>query len=272
MKINNFCLFFFAFLVSFSLNGQNVGHFTPHQFKSKNGFSLPYLLMKPLKFEHKKCCDKPTKLPSYIKEKKYPLVVFLHGAGERGNDNKSQLIHGIKVLESKENRTKYPCFVIAPQCPKGKRWAEVDWTLLSHKIPEKISVSLAATIQLIDHITDNYPIDLNRIYITGLSMGGFGTWDAICRFPNRFAAAVPICGGGDENESKKIAHIPIWAFHGAKDRLVKVSRSRNMVKSLKSHNSKVIYTEFPKLGHFCWEQSYRTPKFLEWLFSQKKGK
>lgn len=271
MKISKLSFIFFLFLFSCSTQGQKIENFVPQRFKAKTGFNLPYLLMSPEKFKNEKCCNKKSDLPDYIlKEIKYPLVVFLHGAGERGNENKNQLIHGIKILETKENRAKYQCFVVAPQCPKNKRWAEVDWTLSSHKITEKISEPLDATIQLIDYMIENYPIDTNRIYITGLSMGGFGTWDAICRFPNRFAAAVPICGGGDEKETPKISHIPIWTFHGAKDRVVKVSRSRNMVNSLKSNNSKIIYTEFSNLGHFCWKQAYHTPKLLEWLFFQKK--
>ena len=203
--------------------------------------------------------------------KKYPLIIFLHGAGERGTDNEKQLTHGAKKFAEKQNLEKFPCFVIAPQCEEQYRWVEVDWTLPAHKMPEKISVPLGLTVELIEEIIKKYAIDTNRIYVTGLSMGGYGTWDLISRFPNKFAAAVPICGGADENIACNIKDVPIWCFHGAKDKLVLVSRSRNMINALKKCSGTPKYTEYPTLGHFSWGQAYNEKELIPWMFSQKKN-
>ena len=152
--------------------------------------------------------------------KKYPLAVFLHGAGERGQDNERQLIWGAGTFIKEENRKDYPCFVIAPQCPEEKRWVDVNWDLMKHVMPEKPSENMALVMELIDQVIDKYPINKRRIYVTGLSMGGYGTWDLISRWPDKFAAAAPICGGGDENQASKLINMPIWVFHGSDDRTV----------------------------------------------------
>ena len=108
---------------------------------------------------------------------KYPLVIFLHGAGERGSDNNAQIVHGVKDFAKPESRKSYPCFLIAPQCPNDKKWAEVDWSATSHQRQEKPSDPATLLLKLIDSLPTQFPIDTNRIYITGLSMGGYGTWD-----------------------------------------------------------------------------------------------
>ncbi len=201
-----------------------------------------------------------------LTNKKYPLVIFLHGAGERGGDNKAQLTHGAKLFA--DSIAKYPCYVVAPQCPTGLRWTEVDWTMDSHKQPKEPSVSLRLTMEVIEFVKKEYNIDESRIYITGLSMGGFGTWDAICRYPKTFAAAIPVCGGADVTLASLIKQTPIWAFHGATDRVVKVSRSRNMVAAIRKENGKPKYTEYPNTGHLCWNKAYSEKNLLQWLFSK----
>jgi predicted peptidase len=218
--------------------------------------TLPYRLLKP---DH------------YDPEKKYPLVVFLHGAGERGNDNEKQLIHGVAEFAKEENRKKYPCFLIAPQCPEGKKWVEVDWGAESHRLPAKASEPERLVLELIAALQKEYSIDAKRLYVTGLSMGGFGTWDLIARKPDLFAAAVPICGGGDETQAAKIAKLPIWVFHGAKDDAVKVSRSRNMIEALKKADGRPKYTEYPEEGHASWVPAYKDAAMMKWLFEQKRG-
>lgn len=204
--------------------------------------------------------------------KKYPLVIFLHGAGERGNDNEKQLVHGTKLFSGKQNMIDFPCFVIAPQCPENKRWVEVSWSLPKHDMPVMISEPLGLTMELINQMILKYPIDTNRIYITGLSMGGFGTWDLISRYPEKFAAAIPICGGGDEKQAKNMVDIPIRAFHGTKDKVVQVARSRNMINAIKKEGGNPLYTEYPTLGHLCWNKAYSEPGLLKWMFSQTKEK
>lgn len=203
--------------------------------------------------------------------KKYPLVLFLHGAGERGDDNQAQLKHVVGIFVTPENREKYPCFVLAPQCPAGRKWAEVDWSAPTHRQPENPSAPMALTLKLIDQLVAEEPIDPARCYVMGLSMGGYGTWDVLARQPERFAAAVPMCGGGDETTAERIAHIPIWNFHGDKDPAVRVERSRRMVEALRAAGSKVKYTEYAGCGHDCWTPACKEPELLPWLFSQKKA-
>jgi predicted peptidase len=224
-------------------------------FKTDDGQTLSYRLLKPKDYDAKK---------------KYPLVVFLHGAGERGSDNKAQLIHFVPIFVSPENREKYPCFVLVPQCPSGEKWSDVNWGASTHGQPEKASKSMALTIQLIGQLEKQYSIDAKRRYIGGLSMGGYGTWDAIVRYPEMFAAAVPICGGGDETKADAIAKLPIWVFHGAKDGAVKPERSRNMVAALKKAGGSPKYTEYPNEGHGSWVPASKEPELLPWLFAQKR--
>ena len=200
---------------------------------------------------------------------KYPLVLFLHGAGERGDDNTKQLVHGTKDFAKEENRRKYPCFVLAPQCPTGKKWSEVDWSAETHKQPEE-SISLELTRELIAALQKQFRIDANRLYVTGLSMGGYGTWDMISRTPDFFAAAAPICGGADETQADRVTKLPIWAFHGDKDTAVKPERSRRMIAAIEKAGGKPKYTEYPGVGHDSWSRTYADPEFMAWLFAQKR--
>ncbi len=216
------------------------------------GHELPLRLLKP---EH------------YDPKEKYPLVLFLHGAGERGTDNDKQLIHGVREFAKEENRKKYPCFVIAPQCPTGDRWA--DWS--AKRLPDQPLPPMRLVIEMLKKAQKEYSIDPQRIYVTGLSMGGFGTFDLIERHPDWFAAAVPICGGGDVSAAPKIAKIPLWIFHGAKDKVVPVTNSRDMVEAVKKAGGHPRYTEYPDAGHDSWTATYKDPELYTWLFAQKKA-
>lgn len=201
-------------------------------------------------------------------EGKIPLVLFLHGAGERGDDNAAQTKHGVKAFVARQAMN--PHVLVAPQCPKGKKWNDVDWHAPTHKTPEAPSEPMALVMELLDVLPKELPIDPKRIYVTGLSMGGYGTWDLLTRRPELFAAAAPICGGGDETSAAKIAKIPQWIFHGDKDGVVKPERSRNMVEALKKAGGEPRYTEYPGVGHDSWTPAYKDPALFEWLFSQKK--
>lgn len=218
---------------------------------------LPYRLLQP---------------KDYDAAKKYPLVLFLHGAGERGDDNKAQLVHGMRDFLKEDHRRDHACFVVAPQCPKDNKWVDVDWSLDRHDSPKQPSDEMARCFTILEKLQKEFSIDADRIYITGLSMGGYGTWDAIARRPDLFAAAAPICGGGDPKDARKIANMPIWVFHGDADRAVKVSRSRDMVKALKAAGGEPKYTEYPGVGHNSWARTYANPEFHDWLFSQKRSK
>ena len=233
---------------------------------------LNYRLLKPFDLLEKYHFEKVLNNNLFVpidKAEKYPLILFLHGAGERGTENERQLIHVDSIFTTADFQKKYPCFVLAPQCLVEQRWAEVDWSLDSHIIPQQVSEPLFLTNLLIDSLIKIYPIDEKRIYVMGLSMGGYGTWDIIARFPNKFAAAVPICGGGDENTAETIKNIPIWAFHGTKDKAVKVSRSQNMIAAIKKAGGLPKYTEYSNLGHLCWNKAFTTPELYEWMFAQK---
>lgn len=226
-------------------------------FTAASGEKLPYRFLRPL--------------PKY-QQQRLPLVIALHGAGERGNDNTQQVGNGLRLFASAGAMEKYPCYVIVPQCPKGKRWVEVNWSLPAHRMPDTPSTPLRLTLSLVDEIIRNYPIDTQRIYVTGLSMGGYGTWDLISRQPGRFAAAVPVCGGGDESKAALLIHTPVWAFHGARDRLVPVARSRNMIAAIRAAGGQPLYTEYPSVGHNAWDSAYsHTPNLLPWLFSQTRS-
>lgn len=205
-------------------------------------------------------------------DKKFPLVIFLHGAGERGDDNEAQLVHGMKDFASDANREKYPCFVVAPQCPKNESWASIDRTQEKAALADQPSKALALVMELIQQTETEYPIDSERIYITGLSMGGYGTWDAIERYPDRFAAALPICGGGDSSQEQvsKIVKLPIWVFHGGDDTVVPAARSIEMVEAIKQAGGEPKYTQYEGVGHDSWTETYKNPEVLKWLFSQKR--
>ncbi|MFA6177155.1 MAG: phospholipase [Phycisphaerae bacterium] len=199
---------------------------------------------------------------------KHPLVVHFHGAGSRGNDNLAQLRFAKLLLDPALNRE--ACFIFAPQCPADLRWVDTDWGDMSHRLPEETTPEMDAAITVLDGIIANYPIDRSRIYIYGQSMGAFATWDLICRRPRMFAAAVPVCGGGDENCAAPILPVPIWAFHGALDPVVKVDRSRNMIAALRSIGGTPRYTEFPDVAHNAWDYCYTTELF-QWMFAQRKA-
>jgi predicted peptidase len=233
--------------------------FEKRTFKDAAGKELNYRLLKPEGYDP----ASPTA---------YPLVIFLHGAGERGDDNEAQLKHGAREFAKPETRKKHPCFLIAPQCPKSQSWAHVE------RKPNGIAISVSKdptepaglVLQVLDATQKEFHIDPKQVYITGLSMGGFGTWDILARQPDRFAAAVPVCGGGLPDTAEKFAKVPIWVFHGAVDSVVKPQFSRDMVDALHKAGAKPGYTEYPGVGHDSWTWTYHNPDVLDWLFAQKK--
>jgi predicted peptidase len=218
--------------------------------------TLPYRLLPPKDYDAKK---------------KYPLVVFFHGAGERGDDNEKQLVHGMADFASDDVMEEYPCIVIAPQCPADVQWVDTPWTADSHTMPKQPTQPMRLSLELIGVLQNEFSIDADRIYVTGLSMGGFGTWDAIQRQPKRFAAAVPICGGGDPAFAKQIAKMPIWTFHGDNDGTVKVKRSRDMFAAINEAGGSPQHTEYGGVGHNSWTATYANRELYAWLFAQKRG-
>ncbi len=230
--------------------------FEPRTFKG-SALALPYRLLRP---------------EGLAAGSKAPLVVFLHGAGERGVDNRAQLKWCVRDFALTPNRAKYPCFVAVPQCPAGEVWGRYDWPAgTTPKFAAQPTAALGAVLELIPALRAEFPVDPARVYLIGMSMGGFGTWDALARKPELFAAAVPICGGGDPATVGKFKEAPIWAFHGAKDDVVPASRSQAMVAALKTAGAKAVkYTEYPEVGHFSWTPAFGDAELLPWVFAQRR--
>jgi predicted esterase len=242
-----------AFVVALASLANGDDQFAARTFKSGSE-TLLYRIHSPAKIEA---------------GKKYPLVIFLHGAGERGDDNKKQLVHGTGDILKFAKSTSQPAYIVAPQCPRGQQWVDAPWSKLAHTMPKTPSKSMALAIGLIKKSVADLPVDDKRIYVTGLSMGGFGTWDIIQRMPNYFAAAIPVCGGADTAEAPKLKSMPIWCFHGGRDRVVKTQRSRDMIAAIKKAGGQPKYTEYPGVGHNSWSRTYSDKKVLAWLFAQR---
>jgi poly(3-hydroxybutyrate) depolymerase len=197
--------------------------------------------------------------PGYDASSAYPLILFLHGAGERGSDNEAQLnnnANGAMRLLDDANLSLQPVFMIAPQCPTDDWWS---------------GGTLASAVGIVDQISATYNIDPDRVYVTGLSMGGMGTWSAVTAEPGRFAAAVPMSGNGDTNPAGAVAAIPFWFFHAADDGTVGVSGSDNLVAALRNAGGSVIYTRYDTGGHAIWPVAYTHPLLFAWIVSQQRG-
>lgn len=219
-------------------------------------YKLPYRLLHP---------------KDYDASKRYPLVIFLHGAGERGADNEKQLVHGMNDFASDEVMAKYPAFVMAPQCPEGEIWGGLNRLAKTPPPPGQLAPALAATLAAVDQLRKEFSIDDQRIYLTGLSMGGYGSWSALANQPQRFAAAAIICGGGDPKTVSNFKQVPLWVFHGADDTVVPAERSREMIAALKEAGANPKYTEYPGVGHNSWAATYANPEVYAWLFAQKRN-
>ena len=199
------------------------------------------------------------------------LVIFLHGAGERGNDNCMQLKHCIKYFLDDTVTSRYPFLLMAPQCPNERRWVDTDWSLPEHTMDSVPTAELRGVMAVLDSLVNCGTVDPTRVYICGISMGGFGTWDALQRWPEKFAAAIPICGGGDLVYADAMKDIPIYIFHGLQDGIVMPSRSMQMYNVLKDvGNEGAILVTYPELAHGCWDEAFSTPGLFKWLFGKRK--
>ena len=203
--------------------------------------------------------------------KKYPVVFFMHGAGERGTNNVSQLLWGASEVLDYAVTSGNDCFFVAGQVPNGQRWVEVDWgEKIPHKMPEEPSETMALQIEFAEKIFAELPIDRDRVYASGISMGGYGVWDLISRKPEWFAAAMPVCGGADTRQAWKLTNIPVWMHHGDRDTTVPFVRSRLMTDALWRAGGNVRYTEYPGIAHGCWGPAFNNTANIAWLFAQKR--
>jgi predicted peptidase len=180
-------------------------------------------------------------------------MLFLHGMGERGSDLQKVKVHGPpKIVEKQED---FPFIVVSPQCPDDRLWND----------------DLDVLINLLDEIVEKYGVDKERVYLTGLSMGGFGTWALASKYPDRFAAIAPICGGGTQLMALGLRDVPIWAFHGAKDRVVPVGASERMVERINARGGNAKLTIYPDAGHDSWTESYDNQELYDWLLEHRRG-
>ena len=195
---------------------------------------------------------------------RYPLVLWLHGSGSKGDDNRLQISSanrlGSQFWARRENQARYPAFVLVPQ-------TRDDWLERESWEP---SGALRRVIEIIQGLQKEFDIDPARIYVAGQSMGGFGTWAAIVSYPDMFAAAVPLCGGGDPSRAAAITRIPVWAFHGEKDVAVPVEQSRRMIQALTEAGGQPKYTEYKGVGHEIWSRVFREKGLLDWVFAQRR--
>jgi predicted peptidase len=203
---------------------------------------------------------------------KYPVVLFLHGAGERGDDNKRQLYHVMPEFTKYAARKNHPCYVIAPQCPREDYWTsgermpagDIAWN-------DEVDPLQRMALEIVDQVLTNESADPDRVYVVGLSMGGAGTWDILYHYPDRFAAAIPICGWTDPEKARRIKDIPIWIFHGMDDNTVAFEESRTMYEALKQEGGDAILTALEGVRHNAWDYVFSDNTLvMDWLFSQSK--
>lgn len=233
------------------------GAYDQREFQASDGSSLWYNIYIP---------------EEEVEGRQLPLFLFLHGSGERGSDNRSQLKHVAHRFDQEDFQSKFPSIVIVPQCPTGGYWAPVDrsqgdWRPSSALGPMP---SMQRLIELLQVLRQHPQVDLNRMYLAGLSMGGFGTYDLLSRHPDWFAGAIGICAGADLSVVEQIKEVPLQIFHGAKDKVVPVELSRTLYQSLKKAGASVSYTEYPEGDHLVWDKAFEGDRVLQWLFSQKK--
>lgn len=201
--------------------------------------------------------------------KRYPLVLFLHGAGERGDDNRAQLKHFPEHFRDPEYRKKFPCFLVAPQCRTDQDWANYYWTGDVEPPADSLSDQMKAALLAFQNTLEEFPVDRSRLYLTGLSMGGYGSWELGMNRPDWFAAIAPICGGGDTGTAHRLASTPIWVYHGTADYAVAVQRSRAMIGAIQRAGGLPRYTEIPGHGHDSWVPAYQSDGVLNWMFDQR---
>ncbi len=201
---------------------------------------------------------------------KLPLVLCFHGAGERGDDNQKHVGYFVPMWTG-ENAEKYRAIYVLPQVPNNQLWATYGWSTKTDEMQPEPSQTMALTRKLVDDLTSKLPIDRDRIYVTGLSMGGYGTWEFAQRYSDIVAAIAPVCGGGDPKLAAKIKHIPVWAFHGDKDGVVKVTESIKAIDALKAAGAEPKLTIYEGRGHDSWNPAYREKDLLNWMFSHRRA-
>ncbi|MCP4848351.1 MAG: prolyl oligopeptidase family serine peptidase [Verrucomicrobiaceae bacterium] len=224
------------------LNNPSSGSQVEQSFKLASGTSVPYLLYLPKKFDAKST-------------EKWPVILFLHGRGESRGPLSIVAKWGPPRMAARGDNLPY--IIISPQCPADQRWTSAG--------------QLQAVLDLLAHISKSFPVDSQRIYLTGLSMGGYGSWKLAAEHGKLFAAVAPICGAGDPKDAMKLKSVPVWAFHGTEDRAVPYQRSLEIVEAIqKSGGKKVRFTTLKHVGHNSWSAAYATPELFEWFNKHRR--
>jgi len=252
-------LFMIACFISGGAFAQTTGEYLERSFQS-DGDTLPYRVMYPNHFDESQT---------------YPVVLFLHGRGESGTDNKKQLYHGSKLFQ--DSLDQYPAIVIFPQCPNDDFWAKLDKDAFkdgrrafTFDHEAETGTSLQLVIDLIDSVKQEKYVDDSRLYVAGLSMGGMGTWDILWRQQDTYAAAISICGAGPRQLSAIYAETPVWIFHGVKDDVVPPRSSIGLTRGIQQHGGVAKLTLYPDANHISWDPAFADPRLLSWLFSHSK--
>jgi predicted peptidase len=258
-KFYFFCIM--CLLALLQLQAQDLSLYQKKWFVQNND-SLPYRLLLPQNFQS---------------SKRYPLILVLHGAGERGADNEKQLKYGATLFLNDTVRKEFPAIVVFPQCAENSYWSNVKITsdstgkrLFNFQTDGEPTTAMRLLQRLVTSLTDNYPIDRKRIYVGGLSMGGMGTFELVRRNPLTFAAAFPICGGANPQTAGKLNKTAWWVFHGAKDDIVPPYLSQQMVEALKKQKAEVLFRLYPEANHNSWDSAFAEKDLLPWLFSHYK--
>jgi len=236
------------FSISAVAADRTIDGFEPYEYRNARGETMPYRLFVPR---------------GYTSDERYPLVIWLHGAGGAGRDNRAQIsgdqISGTRIWTKPENQAKYPTFVLVPQSPAN--WIDrVD----------ELSPGIRLVLEILDSVKARLSVDDARVYVAGQSDGGYGTWNVITQRPDVFAAAIPLCGGGNPSMAVRIATMPLWVFHGRKDTVIPVTQSREMIEAIQQAGGRPRYTEYDRLGHDIWKRTFKEPDIVSWLFSQHK--
>jgi predicted peptidase len=249
------------FLISNS-SAQDTSLYTRHVFVHNND-TLPYRLLLPINFDP---------------HKRYPMILFLHGSGERGNDNEKQLVHGGDLFLTDSIRKKYPAIVVFPQCAANSSWGNLSFhfdsslkkRIIEFKEDGEPTKPMKLLLDLVRNLEDNYRLDKKRMYVGGLSMGGMGTYELVRRKPGTFAAAFAICGGASVATAGKMKKTAWWIFHGLKDPVVDPQFSKDIAEALKKEGADVKITLYPEDGHDSWDDAFKEPDLFSWMFSHKK--
>jgi len=254
-KIIIFCLLFVAILPSLLIA---AGSYEAMLYENGEGEKINYRIHLPEKLLEKSTGDS------------YPLILFFHGSGSRGWDNLLPVLGSPKDILKIIEKVNVPVIIIVPQCPFKLQWSNIPANADINRMKANPTLPMKLTIELFEEIITEYPVDLDRIYTAGFSMGGYAVWEVLQRFPDKFAAGIPVCGGGDEKLASLIKDIPIWAFHGEDDKIVSPERSRSMVNALIKSGGDPLYTEYKNTGHNSWTRTFSNEEVILWLLDQSR--